>query len=159
MIIGLHTSIAYSPVQHNICHSHTIGRPLAPRPVIAIDSLIRASSFLHGGLILLRRSLPAGGGQRAVALHRRRSLDSVVGGLERAAMAKSKNHTNHNQNYKAHRNGIKKPKRVRWISTKGVRCYPPPPPPPLQAPSSCPRSRSAGGGSDDLPNLGPGGAP
>jgi len=38
-----------------------------------------------------------------------------------AAMAKSKNHTNHNQNYKAHRNGIKKPARVRWISTKGVR--------------------------------------
>eukprot|EP01043_Picozoa_sp_COSAG02_P040374 COSAG02_NODE_3264_length_7066_cov_91.385101_7_plen_65_part_00 len=39
-------------------------------------------------------------------------------------MAKSKNHTNHNQNYKAHRNGIKKPKRVRWISTKyiGKRC-------------------------------------
>jgi len=36
-------------------------------------------------------------------------------------MAKSKNHTNHNQNYKAHRNGIKKPARVRWISTKGVR--------------------------------------
>ena len=38
-------------------------------------------------------------------------------------MAKSKNHTNHNQNYKAHRNGIKKPARVRWISTKGVRSH------------------------------------
>ena len=36
-------------------------------------------------------------------------------------MAKSKNHTNHNQNAKAHKNGIKKPQRVRWISTKGVR--------------------------------------
>ena len=36
-------------------------------------------------------------------------------------MAKSKNYSNHNQNYKAHRNGIKKPARVRWISTKGVR--------------------------------------
>ncbi|KAJ9459966.1 60S ribosomal protein L29 [Diplonema papillatum] len=34
-------------------------------------------------------------------------------------MAKSKNHTNHNQNYKAHRNGIKKPKRERYISKKG----------------------------------------
>ena len=46
-------------------------------------------------------------------------------------MAKSKNHTNHNQNYKAHRNGIKKPARVRWISTKGVRSLrlPPPAPP------------------------------
>ena len=48
-----------------------------------------------------------------------------------AAMAKSKNHTNHNQNYKAHRNGIKKPARVRWISTKGVRSHrlPAPAPP------------------------------
>jgi large subunit ribosomal protein L29e len=35
-------------------------------------------------------------------------------------MAKSKNHTAHNQSYKAHRNGIKKPKRQRQASTKGV---------------------------------------
>ena len=35
-------------------------------------------------------------------------------------MAKSKNHTNHNQNRKAHRNGIKKPKRERYLSLKGV---------------------------------------
>jgi len=35
-------------------------------------------------------------------------------------MAKSKNHTNHNQNKKAHRNGIKKPKNHRYISTKGM---------------------------------------
>ncbi|KAF5322485.1 hypothetical protein D9619_001129 [Psilocybe cf. subviscida] len=34
-------------------------------------------------------------------------------------MAKSKNHTNHNQNKKAHRNGIKKPKQSRG-SLKGV---------------------------------------
>ncbi|KAI8813723.1 60S ribosomal protein L29 [Cladochytrium replicatum] len=34
-------------------------------------------------------------------------------------MAKSKNHTNHNQGYKAHRNGIKKPKTHRWTSQKG----------------------------------------
>lgn len=32
----------------------------------------------------------------------------------------SKNHTNHNQNKKAHRNGIKKPKRQRYHSTKGM---------------------------------------
>lgn len=38
-----------------------------------------------------------------------------------ARMAKSKNHSNHNQAYKAHRNGLRKPSRVRWISTKGVR--------------------------------------
>ena len=35
-------------------------------------------------------------------------------------MAKSKNHTNHNQNRKAHRNGIKKPQRHREISSKGM---------------------------------------
>eukprot|EP00058_Branchiostoma_floridae_P014277 XP_002599765.1 hypothetical protein BRAFLDRAFT_70232 [Branchiostoma floridae] len=34
-------------------------------------------------------------------------------------MAKSKNHTNHNQNKKAHRNGIKKPRRNRYESLKG----------------------------------------
>ncbi|AQK91346.1 60S ribosomal protein L29-1 [Zea mays] len=36
-------------------------------------------------------------------------------------MAKSKNHTAHNQSYKAHKNGIKKPKRHRQTSTKGMR--------------------------------------
>ncbi|KAK0526087.1 60S ribosomal protein L29 [Tilletia horrida] len=35
-------------------------------------------------------------------------------------MAKSKNHTNHNQNRKAHRNGIKKPKTNKYPSLKGV---------------------------------------
>ncbi|KAI9104841.1 putative RPL29-60S large subunit ribosomal protein [Phlyctochytrium arcticum] len=35
-------------------------------------------------------------------------------------MAKSKNHTNHNQNAKAHRNGIKKPKANRHPSLRGV---------------------------------------
>ena len=35
-------------------------------------------------------------------------------------MAKSKNHTNHNQNKKAHKNGIHKVKRQRYISLKGV---------------------------------------
>ncbi|KAJ8983381.1 hypothetical protein NQ317_010474 [Molorchus minor] len=35
-------------------------------------------------------------------------------------MAKSKNHTNHNQSRKAHRNGIKKPKRFRHESTLGM---------------------------------------
>ncbi|KAH7685559.1 Ribosomal protein L29e protein [Dioscorea alata] len=33
-------------------------------------------------------------------------------------MAKSKNHTAHNQSYKAHKNGIKKPRR--HTSTKGM---------------------------------------
>ena len=35
-------------------------------------------------------------------------------------MAKSKNHTAHNQNKKAHRNGIHKPKRQRYSSSLGV---------------------------------------
>ncbi|KAK4057578.1 60S ribosomal protein L29 [Microbotryomycetes sp. JL221] len=35
-------------------------------------------------------------------------------------MSKSKNHTNHNQNKKAHRNGIKKPKTNKYPSLKGV---------------------------------------
>ncbi|KAL0949603.1 hypothetical protein HGRIS_009649 [Hohenbuehelia grisea] len=35
-------------------------------------------------------------------------------------MAKSKNHTNHNQNKKAHRNGIKRPATHRTRSLKGV---------------------------------------
>ena len=35
-------------------------------------------------------------------------------------MAKSKNHTNHNQSYKNHRNGIKNVPRNRYISLKGV---------------------------------------
>jgi len=35
-------------------------------------------------------------------------------------MAKSKNHTAHNQTHKAHRNGIKKPPRNRYSSTKGM---------------------------------------
>lgn len=36
-------------------------------------------------------------------------------------MVKQKNHTARNQSYKAHRNGIKKPKRQRYSSLKGVR--------------------------------------
>ena len=35
-------------------------------------------------------------------------------------MAKSKNHSNHNQGHKNHRNGIKKPLRQRYFSLKAV---------------------------------------
>ncbi|BBM99756.1 large subunit ribosomal protein L29e [Marchantia polymorpha subsp. ruderalis] len=35
-------------------------------------------------------------------------------------MAKSKNHTAHNQSYKAHKNGIKKPKKQKYASRKGM---------------------------------------
>ena len=38
----------------------------------------------------------------------------------RADMAKSKNHTTHNQSHKWHRNGIKKPRSQRYESLKGV---------------------------------------
>ena len=42
--------------------------------------------------------------------------------VESVAMAKSKNHTNHNQNRKAHRNGIPRPKKsvYKQMSLKGV---------------------------------------
>ncbi|KAG0173158.1 60S ribosomal protein L29 [Apophysomyces sp. BC1034] len=35
-------------------------------------------------------------------------------------MSKSKNHTNHNQNSKAHRNGLRKPLKNKYPSLKGV---------------------------------------
>ena len=35
-------------------------------------------------------------------------------------MSKSKNHTNHNQSRKNHRNGIKRIEKQRYISSKGV---------------------------------------
>ncbi|PSN50487.1 60S ribosomal protein L29 [Blattella germanica] len=35
-------------------------------------------------------------------------------------MEKSKNHSNHNQNRKAHRNGIKKPNKYRHESNRGL---------------------------------------
>jgi large subunit ribosomal protein L29e len=35
-------------------------------------------------------------------------------------MAKDKNHSSKNQNHKNHRNGIKKPRRQRYSSLKGV---------------------------------------
>eukprot|EP00421_Protoceratium_reticulatum_P041573 CAMPEP_0168434864 /NCGR_PEP_ID=MMETSP0228-20121227/40123_1 /TAXON_ID=133427 /ORGANISM="Protoceratium reticulatum, Strain CCCM 535 (=CCMP 1889)" /LENGTH=41 /DNA_ID= /DNA_START= /DNA_END= /DNA_ORIENTATION= len=37
-------------------------------------------------------------------------------------MAKSKNHTGHNQAYKNHRNGIKKTRRPRKMSMEGMNC-------------------------------------
>merc|ERR1712106_152324 len=37
-------------------------------------------------------------------------------------MAKSKNHTGHNQVYKNHRNGIKKTRRPRKMSSNGMNC-------------------------------------
>ncbi|XP_064310065.1 large ribosomal subunit protein eL29 isoform X1 [Phalacrocorax carbo] len=43
-----------------------------------------------------------------------------TGGGGGAAMAKSKNHTTHNQSRKWHRNGIKKPRSHRYESLKGV---------------------------------------
>merc|ERR1712006_18858 len=40
-------------------------------------------------------------------------------GRRKKVMAKSTNHTAHNQAYKNHRNGIKKPKKERYLSLKG----------------------------------------
>merc|ERR1712187_966277 len=41
---------------------------------------------------------------------------------EEEAMAKSKNHTGHNQVYKNHRNGIKKTRRSKKMSMRGMNC-------------------------------------
>ncbi len=38
-------------------------------------------------------------------------------------MAKSKNHSNHNQSYKNHRNGIKRPQSQKTVSLKCVSSY------------------------------------
>ncbi|CAD6912383.1 unnamed protein product [Tilletia controversa] len=54
---------------------------------------------------------------------KKESLFTTVNQLSSAQvvkMAKSKNHTNHNQSAKAHRNGIKKPKSNKYPSLKGV---------------------------------------
>uniref|UniRef100_K3XR12 60S ribosomal protein L29 n=3 Tax=Setaria TaxID=4554 RepID=K3XR12_SETIT len=48
------------------------------------------------------------------------SFASARFGSKGFEMAKSKNHTAHNQSYKAHKNGIKKAKRHRQTSTKGM---------------------------------------
>ncbi|CAA7022196.1 unnamed protein product [Microthlaspi erraticum] len=55
----------------------------------------------------------------------RRRLQTLAPSLCRSLsphseMAKSKNHTAHNQSAKAHKNGIKKPRRHRHTSTKGM---------------------------------------
>merc|ERR1711908_236805 len=39
-----------------------------------------------------------------------------------SVMAKSKNHTGHNQIYKNHRNGIKKTRRPKKMSMQGMNC-------------------------------------
>lgn len=49
---------------------------------------------------------------------------SILSPTAKETMAKSKNHTAHNQSYKAHKNGIKKPRKHRHTSTKGVRLFP-----------------------------------
>eukprot|EP01137_Pigoraptor_chileana_P036992 Opistho-2@33446 len=48
--------------------------------------------------------------------------DDVCVGLsvQHSKMAKSKNHTNQNQNKKAHRNGIKRPQSNKYPSLRGV---------------------------------------
>lgn len=73
--------------------------------------------------------LPCRFGSRRLAPHRAPTRTAVrrsssgwsVAPLCSVAMAKSKNHTAHNQSYKAHRNGIKRPSRNYHPSRKGVR--------------------------------------
>uniref|UniRef100_A0A8C6YTI0 60S ribosomal protein L29 n=1 Tax=Nothoprocta perdicaria TaxID=30464 RepID=A0A8C6YTI0_NOTPE len=61
-------------------------------------------------------------------------------------MAKSKNHTTHNQSRKWHRNGIKKPRSQRYESLKGVSEAGGPPPSGSRRPESpWPRERRCRG--------------
>lgn len=46
--------------------------------------------------------------------------ETITNFIIKQTMSKSKNHTNHNQTKKAHRNGIKKPKTHRYPSLKGT---------------------------------------
>ena len=60
---------------------------------------------------------------RRIALNptaRGRSADCTPYCLQPFKMAKSKNHTAHNQTAKAHRNGLKKPQTNKYKSNKGV---------------------------------------
>merc|ERR1712137_683559 len=50
------------------------------------------------------------------------SISVVLAYLFLVHMAKSKNHTGHNQSYKNHRNGIKKTRRPRQMSMEGMNC-------------------------------------
>ncbi|KAL1536292.1 Large ribosomal subunit protein eL29y [Salvia divinorum] len=62
-------------------------------------------------------------GFQKLALFSRSQISAAAQVIFRRAklsMAKSKNHTAHNQSHKAHRNGIKKPKQQRNSSTKGM---------------------------------------
>jgi len=82
-------------------------------------------SFTRGTLVgALAGALAArGAALEYLAVHGRRNVcwERRRRSARHAAMAKSKNHTAHNQSYKAHRNGIKKVKKQKYSSRKGVR--------------------------------------
>ncbi|KAI3738004.1 hypothetical protein L2E82_28022 [Cichorium intybus] len=55
-----------------------------------------------------------------VSVYRETLISEAAAKQRVREMAKSKNHTAHNQSHKAHRNGIKKPRKHRHTSTKGM---------------------------------------
>ncbi|GJN91662.1 hypothetical protein Rhopal_004685-T1 [Rhodotorula paludigena] len=110
-------------------HSATRRPPRSPPvrretpPPKAAFANFTASHTPHPGLHWVGRRAE---GALEAALDRVRPL---AGGLREATgetapveatRPKSKNHTNHNQNKKAHRNGIKKPATNKYPSMKGV---------------------------------------
>ncbi|RVE73098.1 hypothetical protein OJAV_G00046240 [Oryzias javanicus] len=111
-------SVSEAKIRNSINISKLRGPPcgeqhLLCRKVPKGGSVTTTCAFLHGGPPL--SFLPV----EEVAL----SLPVVVCTCDRLLnvnMAKSKNHTTHNQSRKAHRNGIKKPRSQRYESLKGV---------------------------------------
>ena len=95
-----------------------------PQHSILFYKLLRAGGRVRRGAALQSRSSPK---RPVLCLYPRRPLPLSDPSACReyvsqshSFMAKSKNHTNHNQSYKAHRNGIKRPPRHRYPSSKGV---------------------------------------
>ncbi|GAB2294291.1 hypothetical protein Dimus_028501 [Dionaea muscipula] len=74
----------------------------------------------HGGLPPTSSRARQAGEQSPSSPRAAASSSSACCTSLKVEMAKSKNHTAHNQSYKAHRNGIKKPRKHRRQSTKGM---------------------------------------
>ncbi|KAI6692941.1 hypothetical protein NL676_020651 [Syzygium grande] len=84
------------------------------RSVIAQKTFLASTSYRTCMSQIENRARDLEEGKKVALTSRGGQLD-----LE-GEMAKSKNHTAHNQSYKAHKNGIKKPRRHRHTSTKGM---------------------------------------
>ncbi|TVU22369.1 hypothetical protein EJB05_32060, partial [Eragrostis curvula] len=99
-------------------------RHCSARSEMSSEAMTASKFYITCGHLLIASFLAT---RKNPSLCRRRRRIPLVALLSSQAlasdpgeMAKSKNHTAHNQSYKAHKNGIKKPKRHRQTSTKGM---------------------------------------